>query len=110
MKSRYKIPWHIRQFVKKELMDYKKNQKLLSKLSRKSGINTREVALISLRLSQIEKVFDSLSEEDKEAAEIIFYSQYTQVGAEIAKGISKAAYYNTMNKVIYLVAVEMDLL
>lgn len=109
MKNKYKIPWHVRQYVKKELMDYKKNKKLLDKLSNYTDINTRDIALIKLKLMQIETVLNKLSQEDQEAAEVIFLSHYTQSGAEIAKGISKAAYYNTMNKVIYLVAVEMDL-
>lgn len=109
MKNRYQVPWHVRQFVKKEIGDYKKNRKTLDILTSKSTISTREISLIKLRLTQIEKVFESLSEEEREVVEIIFYSHYTREGAEIAKGISKAAYYNTMNKTIYLVAVEMDL-
>jgi len=63
-----------------------------------------------MRLKQIENVLNSLNKEDREAAELIFIDKYTQSGAEIARGLSKAAYYNAMNKVIYLVAVEMDLI
>jgi len=29
--NKYKIPWHVRQYVKKELMDYKSNKKLIAK-------------------------------------------------------------------------------
>lgn len=103
--SPYKISWHIRQYVKQELMDYKKNQKLLT-----GAKNTRAILLAERRLSQIEKVLDSLNQEDREACEAIFFLQYTQAGAEMAKGITKAMYYNTMNKVIYLVAKEMELI
>lgn len=106
MKNKYKIPWHVRQYVKKELMDYKSNKKLLSKLNG----NTRELLLISSRLKQIENVLERLNKEDREAAEIIFFEKYTQAGAEIYKGITKNIYYYTMNKVIYLTAVEMDLI
>ena len=106
MKNKYKIPWHVRQYVKKELMDYQSNKRLLAKLKG----NTRELILINLRLTQIENVLQSLNKEDREAAEIIFIQKYTQGGAEIAKGLSKAAYYNAMNKVIYLTAVEMELI
>ena len=105
MKNKYKIPWHVRQYVKKELMDYKANKKLLKKCKG----NTRDIILVNVRLTQIENVLSRLNAEDREAAELIFFDQYTQSGAEIAKGISKAAYYNAMNKVIYLVAVEMNL-
>lgn len=104
------MPWHVRQYVKKEIEDYKSNKKLLSKITVKSSISTREIALMKERLLAIEKVLDNLSAEEREDAEIIFWSHYTQVGAEIAKGISKAAYYTCMNKIIYLVAKEMDLI
>ena len=106
MKSKYKIPWHVRQYVKKELMDYKSNKKLVAKYKG----DTRGLILANMRLAQIDNVLNSLNKEDREAAELIFIDKYTQSGAEIAKGLSKAAYYNAMNKVIYLVAVEMDLI
>ena len=106
MKNKYKVPWHVRQYVKKELMDYKSNKRLVAKYKG----DTRGLILANMRLNQIENVLNRLNKEDKEAAELIFIDQYTQSGAEIAKGLSKAAYYNAMNKVIYLVAVEMDLI
>ena len=106
MKNNYKIPWHIRQYVKQELLDYKKNKKLFAKCKG----NTRGLLLLKIRLEQIETVFNSLNKEDREAAELIFIDKYTQSGAEIAKGLSKSAYYNAMNKVIYLAAVEMELI
>ncbi len=106
MKSNYKIPWHIRQYVKKELMDYKNNKRLLANYKG----DTRGLILANMRLTQIENVLNRLNREDREAAELIFIDKYSQSGAEIAKGISKAAYYNAMNKVIYLTAIEMDLI
>lgn len=106
MKNKYKIPWHVRQYVKKELMDYKNNKKLVANYKG----DTRGLILANMRLNQIENVLNSLNKEDREAAELIFIDKYTQSGAEIAKGLSKAAYYNAMNKVIYLVAIEMDLI
>ena len=106
MKNKYKIPWHVRQYVKKELMDYKSNKKLVASYKG----DTRGLILANTRLAQIDNVLNSLNKEDREAAELIFIDKYTQTGAEIARGLSKAAYYNAMNKVIYLVAVEMDLI
>lgn len=106
MKNSYKTPWHVRQFVKKELMDYQSNKKLLAAYKG----NTRDLLIVNKRLAQIENVLQRLNKEDREAAELIFFKHYTQTGAEIARGIGKAAYYNAMNKVIYLTAVEMDLL
>jgi hypothetical protein len=106
VKNKYKIPWHVRQYVKKELMDYKSNKRLVAKYKG----DTRGLILANMRLTQIENVLNSLNKEDREAAELIFIDHYTQSGAEIAKGLSKAAYYNAMNKVIYLTAIEMDLI
>lgn len=106
MKNKYKVPWHVRQYVKKELMDYKSNKKLMAKYKG----DTRGLLLAQSRIAQIEKVLESLNKEDREAAEIIFIDHYTQTGAEIAKGLGKNAYYNAMAKVIYLTAVEMELI
>lgn len=106
MRNTYKIPWHIRQYVKRELMDYSSNKKLVANYTG----NTRGLILVNKRLAQIESVLDCLNKEDREAAELIFIKQYTQVGAEVAAGLSKAAYYNAMNKVIYFTAKEMDLI
>lgn len=106
MKNTYKLPWHVRQYVKKELMDYKNNKKLVANYKG----DTRGLILANMRLTQIENVLNRLNKEDREAAELIFIDKYSQSGAEIAKGISKAAYYNAMNKVIYLTAIEMDLI
>ena len=87
-------------------MDYKSNKKLVANYKG----DTRGLILVNMRLNQIENVLDRLNKEDREAAELIFIDKYTQSGAEIAKGLSKAAYYNAMNKVIYLTAIEMDLI
>lgn len=100
------MPWHVRQYVKTELLDYKTNRKILDRLEG----NTKALLLAEKRLKQIDKVLDSLNEEDRETAEIIFFEQYTQAGAEMAKNVTKAMYYNCMNKVIYLVAKEMGLI
>ncbi len=105
-KNKYKMPWHVRQYVKTELLDYKTNRKILDRLEG----NTKALLLAERRLKQIDKVLDSLNEEDRETAEIIFFEQYTQAGAEMAKNVTKAMYYNCMNKVIYLVAKEMELI
>lgn len=106
MKNNYKTPWHIRQFVKRELMDYKDNKRLIENYEG----DTRGLILVNKRLAQIDNVLSRLNKEDKEAFYIIFVDKYTQTGAEIAKGLGKAAYYNAMNKIIYLTSKEMDLL
>lgn len=87
-------------------MDYKSNKRLVANYKG----DTRGLILANMRLTQIENVLNRLNKEDREAAELIFIDKYSQSGAEIAKGLSKAAYYNAMNKVIYLTAIEMDLI
>ena len=106
MKNKYKLPWHVRQYVKTELMEYKGNKKLLAKCKG----STRALLLTQKRLEDIDAVLERLDKEDRDVTEIIFFDKYTQAGAETAKSVSKAMYYNTMNKVIYLVAKEMDLI
>ena len=101
----YKTPWHVRQFVKKELMDYKTNKRLLA---RNKG-HTRSLILAQERITKIENVLNMLNKEDRDAVEIIFFDKYTQSGAEVL-GLSRRAYYNAMNKMIYLTAVEMELI
>jgi hypothetical protein len=87
-------------------MEYANNKRLLATFEG----DTRTLLLAHKRISQIENVLQSLNTEDREAAEIIFIDKYTQGGAEVAKGLSKAAFYNAMNKIIYLTAKEMELL
>lgn len=105
-KSPYKVPWHVRQYVKQELLDYRKNKKLIKNYKG----STRSLLLAEKRLAAIDHVLNKLNKEDEDAAICIFFDKYSQAGAEIAKGISKATYYNAMNKVIYLVAEEMELI
>ena len=104
--ERYKTPWHVRQYVKRELMDYKSNKRLIAKCKG----STRGLILANKRLEQIDNVLKALNKEDREAAELIFFEKYTPTVAEIEKGISRRIYYNAMNKVIYLTAVEMELI
>lgn len=104
--TNYKIPWHIRQYVKTELLEYKTNRKILAQLKG----STKTLLLAERRLRQIDNVLESLNKEDRDVAEIIFFEKYSQAGAETDKNVSKAVYYNCMNKVIYLVAKEMELI
>ena len=104
--TKYKIPWHIRQYVKTELLDYMTYRKLLNQFKG----NTRNILIAEKRLMQIDNVLKNLNNYDRDVAELIFFEQYSQVRAEMSKNITKAMYYNCMNKVIYLVAKEMELI
>lgn len=102
---RYKTPKHVRGYVKKELFDYRQNKKILSM---KKG-DTHTLLIAAKRVECIETVFLRLDDTERRAAELIFFEHATQARAEF-EGIGKGAYYNTMNKVIYLTAKEMELL
>lgn len=106
MKNNYKVPWHVRQFVKKELMDYAHNKKMMQNFKGDS----RSLIIINSRLNAIDNVVDRLNEEDRKAFDMIFVDKYTQAGAEIAKHYGKDAYYRAMNKIIYLTAIELDMI
>ena len=104
---RYKTPRHVRQYVKSELYEYKTNKRKLQEMS--GSTNTRAIIIATQRIEQIETVLDSLTAEDRQAAELIFFEKFSQAKAELY-GIGKGAYYNAMNKIIYLTAKEMGLL
>lgn len=65
--------------------------------------------IISERIGDIEKALNDLSEEDRDIANKIFKLRYSQAKAE-CEGIGKNVYYNVMNKTIYLVARELNLI
>lgn len=99
-----KIPWHVRQYAKAELMNYSTNKKKVEYLK---GNEKRNV---SRKIKEIEKAFDRLSEYDREIASVIFIEHYTQIKAEIEKGITYKIYYRVMNKLIQYTAEEMKLI
>lgn len=108
MGKKYKLPLHIKKYIQTELYDYKKNKKLIIMLE-KENVPTRTFLLATRRLNKIDKVYNNLSKEDKEAVEKIFFEKHNQVYAEMNDGITKDMYYNIKNKMIYLTAIEFDL-
>lgn len=108
MSKKYKLPLHIKNYIQTELYDYKKNDKLIKKLE--NNTSTRTYLLAIQRLNKIEKVLNNLPKEDKEAVKKIFFERHNQVYAETHDGITKDMYYNIKNKMIYLTAIEFDLI
>lgn len=108
MKKKYKLPLHIKNYIKTELYDYKKNKKLLDNIN--NNTSTRTFLLAIQRINKIEKVFNNLSNEDKKAVEKIFFEKHNQIYAETHDNITKDMYYNIKNKMIYLTAIEFDLI
>ena len=108
MGKKYKLPLHIKKYIQTELYDYKKNKKLIDTLN--NNTSTRTYLLAIQRINKIDKVLNQLSKEDKEAVEKIFFERHNQVYAEMNYHITKDMYYNIKNKMIYLTAIEFDLI
>lgn len=108
MGKKYKVPLHIKNYIKTELYDYEKNKKLI--LSLEKNTSTRTFLLAIQRINKIDKVLNNLQNEDKEAVKKIFFKKHNQVYAEMHDGITKDMYYNIKNKMIYLTAIEFDLI
>ena len=109
MRNKYRLPSHLRNYLKNELYDYKKNKEKLKQIQ-STDTSTRTLLIATQRIQNIEKVFNKLSADEKEIAKKIFFEKCNQVYMETNFYITKDMYYNTMNKVIYLVAIEFELI
>ena len=108
MRNKYKLPLHIKNYVKKELYDYKRNKIKLNELD--PNTSTRTILIATQKVQQIENILNKLSKEDTKMVEKIFFERCSQVYMETNYYITKDMYYNTMNKIIYLVAIEFELI
>lgn len=110
--SKYKLPLHIKNYCKQELYNYNKNKLLLKELQKQQDnqINTRTLLLATKKINQIENVFNNLTTDEKELVVIIFFNKTNQAKAETRYYISKDAYYNIMNKMLFLTAQEFNLI
>lgn len=109
---KYKLPLHIKNYVRQELYDFNKNKLLLKELEKKnsSEIVTRPMLIATQKICLIENVYNKLNDDEKELVKIIFFKKTNQAKAETYYYISKDAYYNMMNKMLYLTALEFDLI
>lgn len=112
MSKKYKLPLHIKNYIKTELYDYKRNKKLIVELEKDAELrgSSRTILLTLQRINKIDKVINNLPKEDKDTVEKIFFEKHNQVYAEMHDNITKDMYYNIMNKMIYLTAIEFDLI
>ena len=136
MRKQYKIPYHIREYVKNELYQYWDNCKDLEELQKeiidesapppdgqprgnkignpteRKAIriselrSTKNILTAEKKIRCIERVFNRLIPEEIELVELIFKEGKRQIYTQMNNGISKDTYYNTMNKVIWLTAKE----
>lgn len=137
MRKQYKVPYHIREYVKKELYQYWDNSKELEELEadiidkspappdgqprgnetgnpteRKAikineKMSTKRMIKIGKNIAAIERAFKRLPDEEMEIVELIFKKGQSQIYTEVNNNVSKDTYYNVMNKTIYITAIEM---
>lgn len=109
---KYKLPLHIKNYVKQELYDYNKNKLFIKNLQKQNPneLITKTLLIATSKINQIENVLNGLTKEEQELIEIIFFKRTNQVKAETYYYISKDAYYNIMNKMLYLTAIEFNLI
>ena len=132
MRKNYKVPKHIRNYIKSELYNYEKNKRKLKELQddiinasatndgqprgnqtsdttfqkTEKLITSRSILIVTDKINKIERALDKLDKLDREVVEIIFFKGHNQVYAQMYDNISKDTYYDIMNKIIYLAAVE----
>ena len=130
--SRYKIDRHIKKYIKTELYNYENNKKKIKEIRGniidESGFNdgqprgnetsdtvskktdklltTRALLIATEKVNNIERALEKLSEEEQRDVNLIFFKGHSQVHAELYDNISKDMYYNIMDKMIYLTAIE----
>ena len=136
MRKQYKIPYHIREYIKNELYQYWDNCKELEEIKQdiidesplpadgqpkgngtgnpteKKAVritelmSTKRILTAEKKMRGIERAFARLAKEEMEVVELIFKEGKSQIYTQMNNGISKDTYYNTMNKIIYITAIE----
>lgn len=132
--SKYQLDKHIKKYIKSELYNYEKNKKKIEDIENdiiyETGFNdgqprgnatsdttskkaerlitTKSLLIATKRVNNIEKALNKLNEQEKKDVELIFFKGHSQVYAEMHDNISKDMYYNIMDKMIYLTAIEYD--
>lgn len=132
--SKYQLDKHIKKYIKSELYNYEKNKKKIEDIEKDiidaSGFNdgqprgnatsdtterkaeklitTKSLLIATKRVNNIERALNKLTKQEQKDVELIFFKGHSQVYAEMHDNISKDMYYNLMDKMIYLTAIEYD--
>ena len=102
-----KLSKETKNFLERELRQYKENKRLLEKLNKHDKIPSRAILICENRVRYIENVFNKLSPFEKQMFEYVFYKNYDCTYCEMHFNISKSTYYNIYNKCINLLAEEL---
>lgn len=70
------------------------------------AMSTRAYLIAKRRIDYINNAMKRLNEDDTKVVEYIFRDGYSQIRAEVDKGISYDTYYNVFNKIIFYTAKE----
>ena len=134
--SRYKIDKHTKTYIKTELYNYEKNKSKIENIrsniidetayndgqprgnetsdtvAKKSDklLTTRALLIATEKVNNIDRALQKLTEEEQRDVRCIFFRGHNQRYAELYDNISKDMYYNLMDKMIYLTAVEYELI
>ena len=136
MRKEYRIPYRKKEFIKNELYQYWDNKKEYEELEGNiidsspppadgqpkgngtgnpteskaikiiNKTSTRRLLTIEYRIRAIERAFTMLVPDEMQVVELIFKEGKSQIYTEMNNNITKDTYYNTMNKIIWLVANE----
>lgn len=132
--SKYKLEKHIKKYIKAELYNYEKNKKKIEDIEKniidESGFNdgqprgnitsdttakkaerlltTKSLLIATERVNNIDRALQKLTEAERKDVELIFFKGHSQIYAEMHDNISKDMYYNIMDKMIYLTAIEYN--
>jgi hypothetical protein len=115
MIKKYKLKYHLRQYIKQELYDFNRNKQILKDIQKNiqslecsNTVNSKTLLILQKKIIAIEKVYQSLNEDEKKLFNIIFEKGCNQLYAKTYYNITKDMYYNAMNKIIYLTAKEYE--
>lgn len=104
--STYKLSKESKKYYERELRQYKSNKKRLKQLLANKNVSTRTLLFLENRINNIEEVIKQLNPFEKEIFDMIFIKGYDWLYCKEIKNIGKYTYYNTLNKIIYMLAKE----
>ena len=113
MKISKKLSKESKKFYERELRQYWDNKNKLNsffikeeKALKDDLISSRTIIYLKNRIDYIENVINRLTPFEKELFVMIFKRNYNWLYCKTQKNIDKNTYYNTQNKIIYMLAEE----
>lgn len=93
--------------MEREIKQYDQNKKKLEHLKTKQkGISTNRFFYLEERIFYVEKVYNSLNENEKKVYDMIFKEGCNWLYCQTMYNIDKHTYYDIYNKILYFLAEE----